>query len=99
MKYKFYSSDDYIGCKSKTYSFYYGYEKTFCKKHGKDSNCECPSKEDCFVAEKKGKEILRVTSSQLGKKNNSDSLYYDIPYPAGELLLGILLTLETLQEK
>lgn len=60
-----YYSDDYAGCENGKHSFYFGYEQTFCKAHGKDSDCEC--RDDCFTASVDGKEAVRFTRTELEK--------------------------------
>jgi len=58
-------SDDYAGCENGKFSFYFGYEMTFCKLHGKDTDCECENKEDCFVARVDKKEAMRLTRGEI----------------------------------
>ena len=60
-----YYSDDYAGCTNGKHQFYFGYEHTFCNLHGKDYDCECESREDCFVASVDDKEVLRLTRPEI----------------------------------
>lgn len=66
-KLEVYYSDDYAGCTNGKHDFYFGYEMTFCKSHGKDTNCECDGKDDCFVASIDGKEAMRLTRTEIEK--------------------------------
>lgn len=63
-------SDDYIGAGAEPYSFYYGYEETYCpvKSHKNGELCgekDCEKEEWCFTADKDGKEIARYRASEL----------------------------------
>jgi len=63
-------SDDYIGAGAGDYSFYYGYEETYCpvKSHKNGSLCgekDCEKEEWCFTADKDGKEVARYRTSEL----------------------------------
>ena len=69
-KVQVYTSDDYAGMECKKYNFYFGYEHTYCKKHGNDSKLcsetDCDNVEWAFVVEdKKGKELFRLPESKL----------------------------------
>ena len=62
-----YSASDYAGLETGNYSFYYGYEETYCPKH-KNKNCEdygCELREWAFVAKCGDKEIMRIPASEL----------------------------------
>lgn len=67
-----YTASDYAGLKTKKYEFYYGYEKTVCRKHGDDCVIngevdDCDENEWAFVAsETDGKELMRLGVSKLG---------------------------------
>ncbi len=77
-----YWASDYAGLEAGDYSFYYGYEETFCPKH-KNKNCEdygCELREWCFVAKIKDKEVMRIPSSKL---------WFEYKEPMEMLLLGI----------
>lgn len=82
-KINIYCSSDYAGMVSGEYSFYYGYEETYCPKH-KDKDCgdlyDCELQEWCFTASIGDKEVLRVPSSELWFEYKDVSEY---------LLLGI----------
>lgn len=63
-------SDDYIGASAGPYSFYYGYEETYCpvKSHGNGKHCgerDCEKEEWCFTADKDGVEVARYRASEL----------------------------------
>jgi len=83
-----YYSDDYAGCDAERHSFYFGYEKTFCKLHGKDEDCECEDKEDCFVAIVDNKEVLRLTRTELEKLTSYASP--ELSEPPQYLLIGVM---------
>lgn len=78
-----YWSDDYAGMVSDKYSFYYGYEETYCPKH-KDEDCEdlydCELREWCFTASIGNRKVLRVPCSKL---------WFEYKEPMEMLLLGI----------
>lgn len=76
-----YYSDDYAGLDSGKYHFYFGYEVTHCpvKSHKDDEDCyekDCVKREDCFVATIGGKEVLKLTRSQLHPKTNEDVTFF-----------------------
>ena len=60
-----YRSDDYCVLDNGVYTFYYGYEKTFCNKHGYDSDCDCDDQEWCFVVSENNKEICSIPATEL----------------------------------
>ena len=90
-----YGSDDYAGLEIKGLKFYYGYEATFCKKHGKDPTCEddhdCEKAEWCFTVTKGKKEIMRIPASVIEKKAKD----HDIPMPIIYVCIGMGIYLES----
>lgn len=77
-----YYSDDYAGMNAGKYSFYFGYEQTYCPEHS-NKNCEdngCELREWCFTADMEGREVMRIPASKLWFEHK-DVLEY--------LLLGI----------
>lgn len=84
--------DDYASLEAGDLCFYYGYEETYCKKHGTDVDVchekDCYKYENCFVVtdySKMIKEVMRIPTSKL---NSSISLNYCDEF-AGYLLAGI----------
>jgi hypothetical protein len=94
LKSQVYYSDDYAGCENGKHSFYFGYEKTFCKLHGKDSDCECENKEDCFVVDVDSKEVMRLTRTEIEKLVSYASP--ELSEPPQYLLAGIMEYLKTI---
>jgi len=91
-KLEVYYSDDYAGCTNGKQEFYFGYEMTFCKRDGKDSDCECKNKEDCFVATVDKKEVLRLTRTEIEKLVNYASP--KLSEPPQYLMAGIMKYLQ-----
>jgi len=59
-------SDDYATLTVGKLEFYFGYERTYCPKCGKDNlECEHESSEWCFTAKRAGKELMRIPQSKL----------------------------------
>lgn len=87
-KNELYYSDDYAGCSNEKHQFYYGYEATFCPLHGKDSDCECEDNDWCFTVDVDGKEVLRLTTTELyesiGRMSPNEGM------PEDYLLIGIM---------
>lgn len=77
-------SSDYGSFEAGRYSFYYGYEKTVCRKHtdfassGGAPLCDddCPHREWAFTVEIDGEENFRIGSSKLkaDKENVAECL-------------------------
>lgn len=75
-----YSSSDYAGLRAGDFSFYYGYERIFCKKHGfqiaettdecDDLSDECQDAEWCFEATYKDKVFAQIPCSSLETSDN-----------------------------
>jgi hypothetical protein len=89
-----YTSDDYCGMSNGKYSFYYGYEVTKCpvKSHKDDDDCytnNCDLREWCFTADIDGKEVLRLTRSELWEGRADEPFFY--------LLAGIAHFLKTVE--
>lgn len=102
-----YTASDYAGLKIGTLEFYYGYEQTYCKEHGRGGfphghQCDCDDTEWCFVVwsdYKKGKEILYYTRSQIEKWYEYASPELDRGEQEYWLLAGIGMYLATLTSK
>jgi len=72
-------NDDYAALDVGDLEFYYGYESTYCSKHGhgSENGCEdCDDLEWCFVVFKKGKLIFKKRQSQLPVAANSDPVVF-----------------------
>ena len=57
--------------------FYFGYEYTYCKKHGNDKDCDCEEKEECFIVynKKNNKELMRLPESKIIPKPVTDNVF------------------------
>lgn len=96
---EFYGSHDYIGLKAGRFEFYYGYQRILCPIHGKsnENHCkdengfdvECDQEEWAFTVEDRGKEIMRLASSEI---ESMDSRYLEI---IEKLVVGIALFFTT----
>lgn len=76
-KIRVYAASDYAGFENGEYSIYYGYEKTICANHGtKKCPEECDEYEWAFVAEKNGKEVMRLGTGELHHSKNEDPMFY-----------------------
>lgn len=65
-----YHSGDYAGMKCGNYSFYFGYEETFCTTHPTHVKCDCADEEWAFVArDSDDKELMRLPQSKLASKS------------------------------
>lgn len=74
-----YTSDDYCGLTAGKYSFYYGYEETVCPVKSHRKNCEdngCEKREWAFTADVDGKEVMRLSQSQLHPETGEEPFWY-----------------------
>ena len=74
-----YTSDDYCGLELPFIHFYYGYEETYCKKHGKNKDCEdrdCEKNEWAFTVTIRKKEVMRIPKSKLHPEKEGQPFWY-----------------------
>jgi len=63
-------SDDYVGATIAGINFYYGYEYTYCKKHGiqLQTLCDCADSEWLAVAMTNDNVLLAMTADEIEKE-------------------------------
>lgn len=71
-----FQASDYCGMSYGRYSFYYGYERTYCPEHGNDKDQCCDKWEWAFVAYIDHIEEMRLPTSELWYIQDATIVWY-----------------------